>query len=50
MNLLVVLERYTHKPAVFSSMRTYAMSDRSIVLAALVGVLNSVPIVIVIVR
>ena len=34
-----------HTALVFSSMRVYAMSNRSVVLAALVGILSMVPIV-----
>ena len=34
-----------HTVLVFSSMRTYAISNRSILLAALVGILSMVPVV-----
>ena len=34
-----------HTVLVFSSMRTYAISNRSILLAAIVGILSMVPVV-----
>ena len=39
-----------HKPTVFSSVRVYAVADRSIFLAALVGVLGMALCVIQVVR